>query len=237
MTQGSSVPPRQIPLSLPHRPSYDRADFLTGAANARAIALIDCWPDWQSQTVLLAGPIGSGKTHLVEIWRGVSNAEVVSASALTVFDVEALLAPGALAIEDLHAGPIDEAALFHLLNLANERMVTILMTSRMWPGALPLTVADLASRLRAAQPVELAEPDDDLLVRVITKLFADRQLTVDRAVIKFIVNRMERSLEAANLIVDRLDKEALARGRAITVRLAADTLGPLLDRQEDLWSD
>jgi chromosomal replication initiation ATPase DnaA len=237
MNQGKRNPSRQIPLSLPHRPALERADFLIGKANAKAVALIDRWPDWQSRSVLLAGPVGSGKSHLDEVWCGASGAQAIAASALTIADAEALLAPGAIAIEDLHAGRIDEAALFHLLNLATERRATVLMTSRMWPTALPLSLDDLASRLRAAQPVELAEPDDDLLSRVITKLFADRQLTVDQGVVKFIVNRMERSLEAANLIVDRLDKDALADGRAVTTRFAAEALAPLLDPQADSWSD
>jgi len=236
MNQGDSLPPRQIPLSLPHRPALDRADFLTGTSNAKAIGLIDRWPDWHSNNVLLAGPAGSGKSHLVEVWRAASGAEAIAASALTSGGAEALLANRALAVEDLHAGPINEAALFHVLNLAAERRATVLMTSRVWPAALPLRLVDLSSRLRAAQPVELGEPDDDLLGRVITKLFADRQLTVDRAVISFIANRMERSLEAANLIVERLDKEALAQGRAITVHFAAGALAPFLDHHPDLWS-
>jgi chromosomal replication initiation ATPase DnaA len=231
------MPPRQLPLSLPHRAGLDRADFLTGAANAEAIALIDRWPDWPSRTVLLAGPIGSGKSHLVEIWRAASGADVIAAADLVLADADTLVAAGAVAIEDLHAGPIDEAALFHLLNLAAERKAAVLMTSRVWPSALPLTLVDLASRLRAAQPVELAEPDDDLLRRVLMKLFADRQLIVDRLVIEFIVTRVERSLEAANLIVDRLDREGLAEGRAITTRFAAETLVPFFDDQADFWPD
>jgi chromosomal replication initiation ATPase DnaA len=231
------MPPRQIPLSLPHRAALDRADFLVGAANAAAIALIDRWPDWPSRPVLLAGPVGSGKSHLVEIWRAASGAGVVAASDLAPADADILLAGGAVAIEDLHAGPLDEAALFHLLNLANERNAAVLMTSRVWPSALPLTLLDLASRLRAAQPVELAEPDDDLLRRVLTKLFADRQLIVDRLVIEFILTRMERSLEAANLIVERLDKDALAEGRAITQRFAAETLAAFFDGQTDFWPE
>jgi chromosomal replication initiation ATPase DnaA len=231
------MPPRQIPLSLPHRAALDRADFLVGAANAAAIALIDRWPDWPARSVLLAGPIGSGKSHLVEIWRAASGAGVAAASDLAPADAETLLAAGAVAIEDLHAGPLDEAALFHLLNLAHERKAAVLMTSRVWPSALPLALPDLASRLRAAQPVELAEPDDDLLRRVLTKLFADRQLIVDRSVIEFILTRMERSLEAANLIVDRLDKDALAEGRAITQRFAAEALAAFFDGQTDFWPE
>lgn len=223
----------QIPLSLPHRAALGHADFLVGAANAEALALVDRWPDWPSRTVLLAGPTGAGKSHLVEIWRQVSGAEVIAGATLDVSYCEELIAGGAVAVEDLHAGQLDEAALFHLLNIAAERKATVLITSRAWPSALPFQLKDLVSRLRAAHLVALAEPDDELLRRVLTKLLADRQLTVDPAVIEFIATRMERSLGAANVIVDRLDQEALARNRAITIRLAGEVLGSVFDRQGD----
>lgn len=231
------MPPRQIPLSLPHEPALGRADFLVGTANAEALALIDRWPDWPSRTVFLAGPVGAGKSHLVEIWRVASNAEVTAAATIDVSDVDSLLRSGAVAVEDLHAGPIDEAALFHLLNIAIEKNAAVLMTSRLAPGALRLELADLVSRLRAAHCVEVAEPDDELLRRVLTKLLADRQLAVDRAVVDFIVTRMERSLGTANLIVDRLDKEALAAGRAITVPFAAAALRPIFELPHEIGPD
>jgi len=231
------MPSRQIPLSLPYKPALGRDDFLTGVANAEAISLIDRWPEWPARTVLLAGPVGSGKSHLVEIWRSVSGARVIAASKLDASDVETLLASGAVAVEDLHAGPIDEAALFHLLNIASEVSATVLITSRQWPAALRLQLADLVSRLRAAHRVELAEPDDDLLQRVLAKLLADRQLSVDRAVVDYIVTRMERSLGTASVIVDRLDKEALAESRAITVPFAAAALRPIFEQQGEFGPD
>ena len=55
------------------------------------------------------------------------------------------------------------------------------MTSRLPAGALRVRLPDLASRLRAARPIELGAPDDALLRLVLVKLFADRQLTVDAA--------------------------------------------------------
>lgn len=215
---------RQLPLSLPHRPAMTRADFLVGAANREATALIDGWPDWPAPTLLLVGPAGSGKSHLVEIWRVASVAAVASAAAIDDGAIAAMVSAGAVAIEDLQASPIDEAALFHLLNLARERGVPVLMTSRERPAALAIRLADLASRLRAARLVALGEPDDELLRRVLVKLFADRQLAIDHAVVDYIVLRMERSLEAANRIVDDLDRRALAERRAITRPLAAAAL-------------
>lgn len=216
---------RQLPLSLPHRAAMTRADFLVGAANARAISLIDGWPAWPAPVVLLAGPVGSGKTHLTRIWREASGGAVVAAGEVADDRIEPAIAAGAVAVEDLHAGIAHEAALFHLLNRARERRVPVLLTSRVWASALPVQLPDLASRLRAARPVELGEPDDDLLRRVLVKLFADRQLAVEAVVVDYIVVRMERSLEAANSLVDALDREALAVGGGITRRLAAAALG------------
>jgi chromosomal replication initiation ATPase DnaA len=227
------VPTRQLPLTLPHRPSLGRADFLTGDANAAAIAFVDRWPEWPTRPVLLHGPAGSGKTHLTEIWREESGAKVLSARELTTEAADLAGAGKAAAIEDLHDGPVEEAALFHLLNLATERRIALLLTSRVPATALSIALPDLASRLRAALPLELAAPDDELLRQVLIKLFADRQLTLDRAVVDFLVTRMERSLEAANLIVERLDHEALAQARPITVRFAAEALRPLFEGEVD----
>ena len=134
-------------------------------------------------------------------------------------------------------GPLDEAGLFHLINLSGERRVPLLMTSRLPASALRVRLPDLASRLRAARPIELGAPDDALLRLVLVKLFADRQLTVDAGVIETIVTRMERSLEAANRIVAELDREALAGGRAISRRLAAETLAQVIDHQPDLFAE
>lgn len=215
---------RQLPLSLEQPAAMNRADFLTGPANRQAIELIDGWPAWPAPVVLLRGPVGSGKTHLVEIWREASGGAVVEAAALGDADAVALVTAGAVAVENLDAGPFDEEALFHLLNLAAERKVPVLLTSRAPAAALPIALPDLASRLRAARPVTLGEPDDELLRRVMVKLFADRQLSVESAVVDYIALRMERSLQGANAIVAELDRAALAGKVPVTRKLAAGAL-------------
>lgn len=220
--QGSDA--RQLALSLPHNPQMTRADFLIGAANENAAALIDRFPDWQSRIVLLVGPAGSGKTHLGQIWKEAAGAAQVSARDLREADVEPLLAGGRLLIEDVDRGPIDEAAMFHMINRARERGAHLLLTSRRAPAAMAVSLPDLVSRLRAALLVELLPPDDALLERVLVKLFADRQLRIEHSLATYVVRRMERSLEAANRIVAALDEAALAAGRPVTRQLAGEVL-------------
>lgn len=234
---GDREPPgTQLAFGFPHLPTTGRADFVTGRANAEAIALIEAMPDWPVRGVLLVGPEGSGKSHLVSIWCEFSGAARIAAADLARDDADRLTAGGVVAVEDLHAGPVDEAALFHLLNLAAERNARVLATSRDGPAALALTLPDLVSRLRAMRLVSLGAPDDELLRRVLAKLFADRQLDVDPAVIAYLATRMERSFAAANSVVAALDKAALAGGRGVTRKLAAEVLGEIADdAQGDLW--
>ncbi len=212
--------PKQLPLALPHTAAYGRDDYLVGSSNRAAFDLVDRWPDWPSATVLLAGPIGSGKTHLVEIWREKAAATVVPARALTAQMAASLVAAGPVALEDAHAG-FDETAVFHLFNAVLQAGSSLLITTRTWPQSWKLTLPDMASRLRAATPVEVQEPDDDLLRRVLVKLFSDRQVLVDPAVVEFLVVRMERSLSFAGRLVDELDRISLADRRPITRPLAA----------------
>jgi chromosomal replication initiation ATPase DnaA len=218
------APPRQLAFALPHAESLTRDNFLEGPANAAGLALIEAWPEWSSKTMFLAGPDGSGKSHLAAIWAEQAGARSVSAHALSATAVPGALATGALVLEDLKPGEIDERALFHLLNMAREDGAYILVTGRDAPASLPIALNDLRSRLRAVPVVELLAPDDQLFRALIVKLCADRQLTVDETVISYVATRIERSYAAAREAVALLDGESLRLGRPVTRALAAELL-------------
>ena len=219
-----SVQPRQLALALPHAESLSRDDFLEGPANAAALALIDSWPDWPNRIMLLAGPEGSGKSHLAAIWAEEAGARSTTANALTPAAVPGALATGALVVEDLNPSGFDERALFHLMNLAREDQAFVLITARMPPPAFQVELRDLRSRLRAVPVVTLLPPDDQLFRGLIVKFCADRQLSVDETVVSYLTTRIERSFAAARQAVELLDTEALRLGRPVTRSLAAELL-------------
>ena len=215
----------QLALGLGHPPALSRADFVPGACNREALAAIDAWQDWHSGCLLLTGPQGSGKTHLVKIWTEQNGGGAIAADQLGD-DGIALDEGGVLAVEDIDRTG-GENALFHLLNLARERQASILLSARDPELPTKIVLPDLASRLRAARPARLLPPDDDFLRRVLVKLLADRQLFVSRPLMDYLMTRMERTFAAAALLVSRLDQAALATGRPLSRQLAGPILADL----------
>ncbi|MFL6798459.1 MAG: chromosomal replication initiator DnaA [Xanthobacteraceae bacterium] len=215
---------RQLTLSLDHPESFAREDFLSGASNAHALALIDAWPHWPHRAAVLVGPESCGKSHLAAVWAQASGARRIAARALSEAAVPAALATGALVIEDLAAAGFDERALFHLLNLAREQEDFLLLTARTAPSGWTFAIRDLGSRLTALPFVTILPPDDLLLRALLVKLFADRQLAVDEALVSYLAVRIDRSFAAARGVVARLDEDAMRRGRPLNRALAADIL-------------
>ncbi len=227
--------PRQLPLDLPATSAMQREDFLEAPGNAAALRLIDSFPDWTARVVCLVGPPGTGKSHLAAVFAERAGAATVSAADLTRANVPEALAGGALVVEDLEPGHFEEAALFHLLNLAREQQAHVLMTARTAPAHWKLHTADLSSRLRALPTFFIEEADDALLAAVLVKLFSDRQIPVDDATVQYLLLRMDRTFEGARSVVQAIDRAALAAQRPVTRALAAQVLRDLLpdDGEED----
>lgn len=215
---------RQLVLDLPLRTALGRDDFLVTPSNAAAVAMIDRYPDWPHHGVVLLGGAGSGKSHLLEVWLQAAHARRVTAADIGATPPDQLLATGALAIDDAPGAALDERALFHLLNLARQTGGHILIASEADPAQWRVALPDLASRLKALAVARLDPPDDALLRGVLVKLFADRQLAVEEAVVSYLMLRMPRSLDAARALVAEIDRLALVEKSAVTRGLAARVL-------------
>jgi chromosomal replication initiation ATPase DnaA len=221
------VRPRQLAFDLPVDSRHGIEDFLIGPSNDQAYGLIEAWPAWPEAWLRLVGPEGAGKTHLAAIWGQRAHAWTVAAKDIAEDGVPHLVSAKALVVEDCDAGPIDEAALFHLMNAMKAKGGHLLLTARAEPDRWGLQVRDLLSRLRLAPQATISAPDDALLRAVLVKLFIDRQLVVDTGIIEMLALRMERSFAAARTLVDALDKLSLERGRRVTRPLATEALAGL----------
>ena len=221
--------PAQLPLALPHDVSLARDDLIVSASNRLAVEAVDSWPNWHHSVLLIVGPPGSGKSHLLNAWIEASSArKAPSGVDAESLDFAAMLQSTGfrIAIDDIDRSDLFENDLFAILNAARLGGGTVLATARAHPKEMVLGLADLRSRLGAATLAELGEPDDTLLAGVLAKLFADRQIDVAPKDIDYLTRRMDRSLDAARHLVAAIDKEALASKQKIGPRL----LKRVLDR-------
>jgi len=223
----------QLALDLKVRAALGRDDFLVAPCNAAAVAWLDRWPAWPRPGLVVFGPPGCGKSHLVEVWQARSGARRLGGDRVDEIDPPAL-ADRPLAIDGAEAWigqPGPEELLLHLYNLLRESGQALLLTANQAPARWSTRLADLASRLNALDQVGVGAPDDVLLGAVLAKQFRDRQLAVDARVVRYLVVRMDRSFAAVRRLVQALDKTALAEGGAITRALAGRVLAEQATKQ------
>jgi chromosomal replication initiation ATPase DnaA len=209
----------QLVLDLPHRESFDEADFFITAANERALRLVTSWPDWHSPAAIVYGPPRSGKTFLAKIWQSRAKAEFLGAPQLAGHIWCEPFTP--LIVEDIDSAAYCETALFHHLNLAREHGSFMLLTAETPPGQWQIALPDLRSRTRSYPAAEIQPPGEEHLAGLLVKHFSDRQIEVAPDVIAFLVARMERSMAAAQQLTAEIDRLALAEHRRITRAFAA----------------
>lgn len=220
-------------LALPFRPGRSDAaeDFVAGAANAAARAWLERWPEWPARRLVLHGPAGCGKSHLAAVWQRRSGATAVAGEALAAMAPEAAVASlsgaAAVLVEDADAAP-QGRALLHLLNAAAEAGLSVLLTARTPPARWPVSLPDLRSRLVATAAVPIAAPDEALLLAVLAKLMADRQLSLAPGLVAALVLRLPREFAAVQALAAALDEASLAAGGRVTRRIAAAALARAL---------
>lgn len=232
----------QLVLELGHRPALGREDYLVAPGNRVAVDWIDRWPDWPQPGLALYGDPGAGKTHLSHVWRGRSEALALEPRALLAAEPPDLLGDAAACVLDDAESLWDpalpertgagrrsareevERRLLHVYNMIVQRGGHMLFAGRAAPARWPVALPDLRSRLAALPAVALGPPDEALIEAVLVKLFADRQLAVEPAVVRYLVRRMERSFAAARALVAAIDRESLRAGRQVTVPFVAELL-------------
>ncbi len=213
---------RQIPLILPHNAAMGADDFLVTPSNQDAVAWVEKYPDWPAHGLIIAGGAGSGKSHILNLWRHQSGADILTTTDLSAPDFTASTAPHKIAIDNvdgLAGHAVGEENLFHLYNHLKSSGGSLLLTMARGAGQAGFVLPDLRSRLLTLPTATLAAPDDDLLAALIIKQFRDRQVALDAGVVSYIVPRAARDADAIRALVEKLDHAAMAEGRKISISL------------------
>lgn len=223
----------QLPLPLFRPPDFRAEDFLPDPSNEEARRWLAAPARWPNGRLVLAGPPGTGKSHLLAITAAAQGWALLRGPELR--GLPALPLRGA-AVDDAD-WPADEAALFHLINAAAESRLPLLLAGRDAPSRWRLALPDLRSRLAASGLAMLDEPSDALLAALLAKQLSERQLALDPALVSAVLRVLPRSAAAVAEAAGRLDRASLAAGRRLTRAQALAALGPLLAADDGSVTD
>ena len=234
----------QLALNFPHRPSLGREDFMVANCNLEAVSVIDMWPVWSYFAVCIYGPEGCGKTHLANVFAQKVALETNHPYRIPFIKADQLncnmrhslfeLSPQIVIddIQNLH----DQETLFHIYNNYRDLGGNILFTSEVAPARLNFSLPDLRSRMNIVPALEIKAPDDELLMALLIKLFADRQITPSPELLSYLLKNMRRSFSYARKLVEEIDNISLARKRAVSISIAKEAITTLnSDRQFSLF--
>lgn len=217
---GHSPKTNQLLLQFSHRPALDREDFWVSASNQQAVAWIDQFPNWPAPGLIIVGSVGSGKTHLAQVWQKKTGAIVWDKNQSPDDQVQ----KNKYIVIDNITPITNPENILHLYNLIAAEQGSLLITAPTPPAQWNIKLADLSSRLLALPVVEITPPDDQLLSALLIKLADDRQISLSPEIIQYVLPRMERSFLAAQNLIEKLDHLSLAEKRNITVPVARAVL-------------
>ena len=214
---------QQLIFNFPFKKTYLSQDFYVSKNNFNAFKLIESWPQWPGRFINIFGPIGCGKTHLVNILSNKINGLIISSQKIDENIINQFKTKECLIIDDFD-NDIDENLLYSIINLANQDNKYLIISSPISLKKFKIELKDLNSRFTSFIEVGIDLPTDDLVKVILTKNFSDKQITISKKNIDYILNNIDRSYEKINLFSSLIDNLSLEKAKPINLKLIKDVL-------------
>lgn len=203
-------------------------DNFHGGPNSEAVAAVRDMAGGRAGVLFLHGAAGTGKSHL--LYAAVKESERLGRSAIylsrAMVDSAAgewldLPGDGLVCIDDIGgalAGP-EARALFSLYERirSSAGSGSLVLSSRLAPGAIDWTLPDLCSRMQSDLVYRLLELADRDLEEALRLRAGHRGIDLSDEVMRFVLRRYERNPVSLFRLLDRIDTESLAHKRRVTV--------------------
>ena len=214
----------QLILKFDQEQNFRDQDFYVSKSNEFSFKLLDSWPNWEKNFVNLIGENFSGKTHLINIFLKKFKGIKINASKINNEFLKNIKIYENIVIENLN-NEIDETLFFTLLNIIDQDNKYLIVTSTKPIVNILFELDDLNSRSKNFILSEIEKPEDDLMFALILKNLSDRQISIDKKLIDFIIKRINRSYSKISDFIYKIDEISLKRKKPIDFKVIKEILG------------
>ena len=214
----------QLILNFDYDQNFKDQDFYVSKSNEFAFKLLNSWPKWEKNFVNLIGEKFSGKTHLVNIFLHKFRGIKIEANDINNDFLKKVKIFENVIIENF-SDRIDENLFFTLLNIVDQDNKYLILTSKTPIVKHFFKLDDLNSRSKNFLLCNIEKPGDDLMFALILKNLSDRQISIDKKLVDFIIKRIDRSYGKIFDFIYKIDKISLKRKKPIDFKIIKEALG------------
>jgi len=213
----------QLLLDFDIKKSFNNHDFYVSESNFFAFNLINKWPKWEKRILNVSGEKYSGKTHLANIFKSKSSALFLNEKEINNDLFKKIKLHESIIIDNF-SNSLDENLLYSIFNLVDQDSKYLLINSLTPLSKINFNLPDLVSRSKNLLLAEINSPDDELIFAIILKNFSDRQIKIEKKIIEFIINRIDRSYSKIYEFIYKIDELSLKKKKPIDLKTIKEIL-------------
>ena len=214
----------QLLLDFDYEQNFRDDDFYVGKSNFYPFELINNWPKWEKNFLNISGEKFSGKTHLTNIFLKKFNGIRIESSLLTDENLKIFKPYQNIVLEDLDL-QVNEKLMYSLFNIIDQDNKFLIITSLKPVAEINFRLEDLKSRTKNCLLAKIENPDDELMFALILKNLSDRQISLDKKLIDFIIKRVDRSYGKIFEFIYKIDEISLKKKKSIDFKIINEALG------------
>ena len=214
----------QLIIKFDYEQNFKDDDFYVSSSNKHIFTLINQGPRWEKNFLNISGEKFSGKSHLINLFIKKFKGIKFDANSLTNKDLKTIKVHENIILENLDE-KIDEKLIYSLLNIIDLDNKFIIVTSEKPVVDINFTLIDLRSRTKNFLLQKIEKPDDELMFALILKNLSDRQISIDKKLIDFIIKRIDRSYGKIFDFIYKVDELSLKKKKSIDFKMIKEVLG------------
>jgi len=213
----------QLLLNFEYKQNFKDDDFYVCKSNYYSFNLINSWPKWEKKFLNISGEKYSGKSHLINIFIKKFKGMLIDASKFKNLDLQKIKIHENIILDNLSI-KADENLIYSLFNAIEQDNKYLIITSETPINEIQFKLEDLRSRTKNCLLTRIDKPDDELMFALILKNFSDRQITINKKLIDYIIKRIDRSYGKIREFIYKIDDISLKKKKSIDFKIIKEVL-------------